>query len=397
MKKEHKIVTVTIILLIQLVCSGEENKVDALSDGSYHLNSDDFFPIGMYHADSIATFSELKAAGFNALHGYGWEGRADYWLSDGAEWLDAAHQHGMKGLVGFDRRWVQSLDFDSVGKVVEKYKDHPAVLAWHVMDEPAVGRIRHWPKDVGVSGDVFMPKMYDYICSLDTLHPITAVFPQFREVESFIHTVDIFQTTYYPIPAVPEQNYVGTGFRGFGNFASRILRGNQVEGYEGGKAWWPVLQIYAKTGYDLPTETELRGMTYSVIAMGADGVFYWSLVQMRNATGQDDFFESEQWQNLAKLTREVEALQPVLLDHTEEHFVQVGSIRALVKNHGDNTYVILANVEREATEAFITIPEVGNGKAEVLFGRGEAVMVEAGQLHVALEAIESRVYRIKNR
>jgi hypothetical protein len=54
----------------------------------------------------------------------------------------------------------------------------------------------------------------------------------------------------------------------------------------------------------------------------------------------------------------------------------------------------MANYERKPTKTIINIPGVKQGKAEVVFEKGSAAIVD-GKLTCDLEAIESRVYRIK--
>jgi hypothetical protein len=99
------------------------------------------------------------------------------------------------------------------------------------------------------------------------------------------------------------------------------------------------------------------------------------------------------WEDLKAVVAELNTLMPVLTADTPESLQVAGTVAAMVKSDGKETYVILANYERRAVEARIDVAGVTDGQAERLFQQGTAA-VTGGVLAVSLDPIESRVYRI---
>ena len=177
-----------------------------------------FFPVGIYSA-GVDDFPELADAGFNLVHTYGWEGiSGNDW---GKAWLDAAEKHGLMALVGLYRPRVRSGKFVDCLPRVEQYRSHPALLAWHTMDEPG------WEKEKD-RGDQYMPAAYRFLRKHDPNHPVTAVVCHFADTTRFADAVDVLQADYYPIPPIPASDFLRYRFSGnqnvCGSMAERFQR-----------------------------------------------------------------------------------------------------------------------------------------------------------------------------
>jgi hypothetical protein len=350
-----------------------------------------FFAIGMYSA-AAGDFPMLADAGFNVVHSYYWEGTADN--AGGKAWLDAAAANGLKALVGLNRPNVRASAFDGqCVRRIELYRNHPALLAWHTMDEP------QWDAP-GDRGREYMPAAKAFVAKHDPHHPVTAVICRFADEKRYADTVDIMQADYYPIPPLPAGDFAGDGFRGIKMHVD-LWR----EASRGQKPFWFVCQAFdysiSKPNVAIPpqwqrfpTARELRTMSYVAVASGARGVFYWSLNRLRSEVRPRGTTAEEHWSRLKAVVRELRELAPMLAGDGEETIADRNSVVSMVKSDEKYTYVIAANYERKPTATAIRIPGVDRGVATVMFGEGSARVAD-GTLPVRLDGIESRVYRIE--
>ncbi len=360
------------------------------------VNGKPFFVIGMYSA-STADFPTLAAAGFNVVHSYGWDHKADGAVAAwGNEFLDAAAQNGLMALVGMNRQEVVAEKYTNSAVRVRLFRDHPAVLAWHTMDEPGAGIGEKDLKEL--SADAFMPGIYRVIKENDSHHPVTAVVCRLADHQRFTPSLDVHQADYYPIPPFPAGNFIGTGFAGIARHP-RLVR----EASCGAKPLWFVCQAFDYALYQkdkdvpaewrrFPTREELRTMSYTAVASGARGIFYWSMNELRKLVTEGQSSE-DYWQRLSSVTRELHELSPVLTAETPETFSQKDNVVALIKSDGRDLYIIVANYERKPTKTALRVPGIVNATAQMVFGEGTAPVIE-GKLTLNLNSIESRVYRI---
>ena len=75
---------------------------------------------------------------------------------------------------------------------VERYKEHPALFAWYLSDEP---------DGSGISLEVLQPK-YDLIKKLDPNHPVSMVFCA-GGAANYMDALDLIMVDTYPIPGSP--------------------------------------------------------------------------------------------------------------------------------------------------------------------------------------------------
>lgn len=348
-----------------------------------------FFAVGIYSADA-ADFPMLAKAGFNVVHTYAWEGSPDNVKSKA--WLDAAHANGLKALIGLHRPTVKAGDFDArCVERIELYRNHPALLAWHTMDEP------QWEQKDNMGKD-YMPAAKEFVKKHDPDHPVTAVVCRYSDEKAFEPSVDIMQADHYPIPPFPTSDFMSDGFRGIKRHVE-LWR----DASSGQKPFWFVCQAF---DYSLskpvmipekwrrfPTARELRTMSYVAVASGARGIFYWSLTRLKSEVRPGGTTAEEHWDRLRSVTMELRQLMPMLAGDAEETIADNNSVVSLVKSDGKHTYVIAANYERKPTKTEIRIPSMDRAIAEVMFGDGSAE-ISNGILPVSLDGIESRVYRI---
>lgn len=363
-----------------------------VSDGHVFVDGEPFFAIGLY---SVGTrdLPAVAEAGFNLVHTYGWEGQNTF--DGGQEWLDACEAQGLKALIGLYRPPVKESDFEGAIRRIEKFREHPALLAWHTMDEPG------WEQE-GNRGAVYMPAAYEVCREHDPHHPVTAVVCHFVDPARFADSVDIMQADYYPIPPIPASWFAGTGFRGIKMYADNVRNESGGE-----KPFWYVAQFFdysvsKQESYDVPEEwrrgptpDEIRGMTYTAVASGARGVLYWSLSRaMGSDWHRDSLSRVERWNALVAVVAELHHLMPVLTATGPEVIRQRDRVVSMVKSDGEDTWLIACNYERQPTDARLTIPGVRSGTLEMPF-RDEIARIEDGVATVHFEPLEARVYRLR--
>ncbi|HEU4371658.1 MAG TPA: hypothetical protein VFV05_25840, partial [Methylomirabilota bacterium] len=77
---------------------------------------------------------------------------------------------------------------------------------------------------------------------------------------------------------------------------------------------WMVLQYFPLTAAGgWPTEAELRSMSWMAIIEGARGLLYWSFGEKGLAWIKDPRQREHKWAELVRITKEIKALEPVLL------------------------------------------------------------------------------------
>jgi hypothetical protein len=109
---------------------------------------------------------------------------------------------------------------------------------------------------------------------------------------------------------------------------------------------WMVLQYFPlTTAGGWPTYDDLRTMSWMAIVDGARGLFYWSFGARGLGWVKDPRERERHWQDLVRVTREIKALEPVLLA-PDAALVQRessgGAVRVLGKRAADGTRYLFA-------------------------------------------------------
>ncbi len=382
-------VTILVVAAIFRATSPACSAVKIVGNKCVLVDGKPFFPIGLYQVGP-SDIPTVAKAGFNTVHYYMWEDHDEEAAAkDGQEWLDAARKHQLMGLASFYRPSMRAMDWSKCSQRIELFRNHPALLAWHIIDEPEVA---HEPRGPGERpGTEYVPAAYKMIKEHDPNHPVTAVLCTFAGIPTFTPMLDVVQADYYPIPPLPATDYYGTGLRGIAYMVDqcRSASGNT-------KPFWFVCQAFdyslqKSRGLDIPAEwrrpptfREMRTMTYTAIASGARGILYYSTERRESDCAR-----------LKPLVSELSQLMPMLTSDATETIDDKDDVRTMVKTVGKDTYIIAANMERKPTQTSITIPGIRNAKAELLFERGKPVSVENGSLTASFRPLESHVWRIR--
>lgn len=258
-----------------------------------------------------------------------------------------------------------------VRDVVNRYKDHPALLAWYVCDEAPASeiakRIRH----------------YWTIRNADAEHPTYSVMNRTTDLREFLPTFDVGGQDSYPL-----------GYQGLKapDALRRVTkRMSTVEAATfGATPQWDVPQAYdwswhwkrdeGHAGARFPEEQEMRNMLWQFLAYGSHGIISYGFHGMFDHLKGEEF--ERRWNQVVKTHREIERMVPVLLS-VEAAPALVASTtnitcRAWLKD--GTLYALAVNLCAERTDARLKVGEgewtfdgVELGDAATLEGGNELV------------------------
>src|SRR6185437_15551900 len=241
--------------------------------------------------------------------------------------LDAAQKHGLKvilelgldgGPFGHMVRGDQPMDDAIIHKTLEDVyapiKDHPALLRVQILDEPPGDGFERFGHIVDALRN-YAPGALPFSCLTGGSNG-----------EAFLKAtrLDVLCFDGYPIGAGVKEGDQKP-LRDFGNlcqqFTDQAAKHNATP--------WTVIQCHAITGQlRFPTNAEMRCMTWTALANGQKGIF-WFLYQSESV-GQammdglvDRQFKSRPlWDEVARLTKELAPLTPVLSDLRDEKKIE---------------------------------------------------------------------------
>lgn len=342
-----------------------------------------FFPLALYHAlrgehhGRRYDLADYRKAGFNAVHF--WERQT---LKDLAP---AAAAAGVQLIV----HWPSDAD-------VAAYRDHPAILAWYLDEEPTGA---HWEKDMAGHFGRFV-KRREEIRALDKNHPVFALDvpwitpPATKWWVKWNTAGDVAAHDNYPI----NQHRQSLSFdQGIPESVALAVKSNDEK-----KPVWLCLQAFEQNDprfqFSMPSSRQLRCMAYTSIAHGATGLMYFALDSWvtRNggvvgmapdpaadyeqdlvATAGQLRLSRELWAAATAINREIETLRPALLSPTAKAKYQVfldpvwrpltpEPIRTLLKTHPDGGYVlIVVNVDAAPQRVRIVLPEMKSSPTQL--------------------------------
>ncbi|MBI2216264.1 MAG: O-antigen ligase family protein [Candidatus Rokubacteria bacterium] len=125
---------------------------------------------------------------------------------------------------------------------------------------------------------------------------------------------------------------------------------------------WMVLQYFPLTkAAGWPSREELRTMSWMAIVEGAKGLFYWSFGARGLGWVKDPAEREQRWQDLVTVTKEIKALEPVLLAPDAPVVAREssgGAIRMLGKRMPDGTrYLFAYNTRSSPLQVTLTLTD----------------------------------------
>lgn len=225
------------------------------------------FPLGWY--DSVKhpeRLSEFEQDGIDTVVPY----NLDH--LDPKAYLNRALATGVGVMMMIDRELVMKPNLPAVRAFVAKYKSHPALIGWHLADEPTIGHDYVSAQNAR--------QVYKAIRSVDPDHPIAIVFGVSEDARPFIGAMDVMMFDDYPcVDKRPEFSALPKWWE---RLNDRAAIGRRVGSYI------PVIQAFGENQYGkpflqkrLPTAAEARYMAFASIVAGATGIVYWTRYRSR--------------------------------------------------------------------------------------------------------------------
>jgi hypothetical protein len=359
-----------------------------IKDGVFYLNGKPYMPIILYFGSDwgqaakeigVKDIRDAAAKGFNTIiPEYQFlkedicgdkvlklisefsknEGRVNFVRETNltlGEILDAAIQNNLMVIpyIGFTWRTEKLDDEDRIklgADIIQKYRNHPAVLCWHSNDETD-----GWTD--------LNQKVYKLYKELDPYRP--AWLNLGNAVGANKDAADIISTDPYPIA------------RANNTILRVVSHADTLKHFIGknpSQTSWLVLQMFGspREGWSrCPTPKEERCMTFLALNHGVKGLAYfiYQVESTRKSTGNKRLSE-ELWQYMAELNNQTKAMSmPYLLGKDVAGFTSsCKDLDIAAKEYEGHTYVIVCNtstkdVNAEISAAGIKLPQ----KVEVLF------------------------------
>lgn len=307
--------------------------------------------------------------------------------------LDAAEALGLKAVVGLYPDMKPAgypTSVDRTTYYIEKYKNHPAVLGWAVLDEPSA-YFKFWELEA------LMEDSYKLIRSLDPVHPVYAVEATTEFLPLIADYVDILASDPYPYGGYPISGRTATYIRA------------ASEATEFTKPVCSIVQIFESSGY-FPTSMEARHFYYESLFEGATMLGYYCFRLARSNGVQ--LHQTEIWDDLVAWGTEGE--QKDAFDYfvyrkyptfSESTIIGADAWYASYVKDG-KLYMVILNMDeknRNAEARTVDIPLVSDGgavtiegfTAKLLSGEGaESITGDGSTLTVPLEQNAAVLYEI---
>jgi hypothetical protein len=290
--------------------------------------------------------------------------------------LDACAKAGMWGSIAlFNNGYYLReghFDLEHIQEAVLKWKDHPALWGWDIIDEPDVQNVT--PEEVA--------KVAELIRKLDPNHIVWVNLCMSGKSSDYLQSQDLWSYDYYPLPSIGPFGYQHIWL----DITDKEFRGKRPIG--------TYLQTYSAAGDRMPTPDELRSSCYLHIIHGYKWFGYYSYSEALpyGCLARDP----DLWSSTRALNSELRKLAPVILD--EAAFAPVSAnlgpekLQAVVKMVNGKSYLIAVSGIPEPAIVQINI----DGKVAVeLFGEERKLPIKNGMLKDDFAPYDAKVYEIR--
>lgn len=328
-----------------------------------------FFPLGMYHVGE-ADLPAVAALGINTVQGWGGN------LARARRFLDTAQANDLKVLLEMGGMVGQKVDREAIEAHVQAFKDHPALLAWYVRDEPSPAQ------------QPLVREASALFRRLDAAHPTYLVSCRPAEFAAEAHLADIFAVDPYPLP----RGAIATVAK-WADEACKAARGELPV--------WLIPQAHDNTSYDRkpperganpPTAAQERCMVYQCLIHGAKGIVWYTWDDGPNMGAK---YHPTMQAAIRELCGEIRLLAPWLLHGRQRRFTAAeGSVHGLVCVAPEGRCLLVVNTAGEAVTAAFDVEEALPGQVYTPLGGCEPVVTGPGKrLTLPLPPLAGQAFR----
>ena len=279
--------------------TGEPSKVSH-SQILSTVNGHSFIPLATY-AVNIPDMPSAKEFGFNLIQSYQFTGMS---IKDQTAYLDAAKSNGLMVFVQLDgAKKLTPEKVDEIKSTVLRYKDHPAVYAWYLADEPSIATdepanlnsLYKWIKNADPNHQVIssnwelwnfkyacdldMPQLYNGIPSRLTPNLDNYIKGYAQHKKDWVAIINSYDSGWSDEPGRKSMNPTSA----FEKLASDGFKDGDPEWETEKKYWQPLLDNLANpesVGFypskSFPNTPEaIRSSFYWAFVHGSNGVYYW--------------------------------------------------------------------------------------------------------------------------
>ncbi|MCC7260988.1 MAG: hypothetical protein IT369_00565 [Candidatus Latescibacteria bacterium] len=350
--------------------AAQEIKIDLYTQGLL-VEGKPFFPLGLYWLQA-EDLEELARLHFNC---------GDYFYklreSQIAALMDEAARSGIRILLELTPfiRGRAEPDYQAITATVERYRRHPALLAWYLVDEPADAKV----------DSAQLEGIYQQLRRSDPYHPVYLVNNRPRTYRTYAEASDILAIDVYPVPDHPLTRV--------GDYTQQARWASQ-----GRKPVWLVAQAFGGVEHwgRPPTPAELRNMVFQGLVQGASGLLFYRHCQK----GEEQIQPPALWREMRTLAAELAPLGPVLtapvpLLAQVECVDGSQGVQAMLREYRGQYYLFVVNCRAAAQRTRFRLRGLPSlARVEALY-QSQAPALQDGLLVIDLAALGAGIYRLE--
>ncbi len=367
------------IIINKLPKVPNEYRVDR--NGNVLYNGKFFMPYGWF-CISEKKFKTESEEGINILLDYGafYKKRAEL-----KGWLDAAHASSLKVIIyPYPRRSMLNKeecakplsdeDATAISEFVNQWKEHPALTAWYLADEPFIK----------LALPARMKAIYEVVARADPYHPAIILDDTVNGIHKYADYCDILMADPYPLFA--EGGYAVRKMSYMRKFSEAIAAHE-------GKGHWMTPQGFNYGDHGLannraPNFDELRCQQYKLLIGGATGIIWWW------------YPAAEKYpvclHGIRYLAREAKLLEAVVEQNWNRKVLQTSDdsvTAAWYKNIEGHDYVVAVNSSVSKLNVKIALPI---NKIWHVMSENRKVQSNRGGIEDVFDIYEAHIYTTNN-